>query len=125
MAAKKRNWLESNEVLGYIVNSYYGIDTVPNNPKVMRRIFLWEESGETKMGNTEAFVLHLGKKFGMETLSRDASEVHRILRDLGELIHPHRKHDRPCKDGPQAGRFKQPDPDEWVVKSKKEVKGIE
>jgi len=87
---KVRSWMIRDDVLGYIINSYQGIEPVPSNPRVMRRVFLWEEESEIKMGNTEAFVLHLGKKFGQKTLSCDASEVHQILRDLGELIHPHR-----------------------------------
>lgn len=107
-----------DDVLGYIINSYEGIEPVPSNTKVMRRVFLWEDEGDVKMGNTEAFVLHLGQKFERKTNPCDATGVHEILRDLGELIHPHRKHDSPRPDGPAAGRFKQPVPDEWVVGSK-------
>ena len=109
------NWMTQDEVLGCIVNSYEGVKPVPNSPRVLRRVFLWEENGDVKMGNTEAFVLHLGRKFGEETHPCDASQVHHILRDLGEMIVPHRKHESPRQNGPTAGRFKQPDPDEWVV----------
>lgn len=114
------NWMTQDEVLGYIINSYEGVESVPNNPGVMRRIFLWEEDGDARMGNTEAFVLHLGRKFGLETRSCDACHIHQVLRDLGELIVPHRKHKSPRKDGPAVGRFKQPDPDEWTVGRKEE-----
>ena len=115
MPKPANGWMTRDDVLGYIINSYEGVAPVPDNPGVMRRVFLWEEDGNVRMGNTEAFVLHLGRKFGVETRPCDASQVHQILRDLGELIVPHRKHESPRKDGPTAGQFKQPDPDEWVV----------
>lgn len=115
MSKAVKSWMTRDDVLGYIINSYEGVEPVPNNHGVMRRIFLWEEDNDIKMGNTEAFVLHLGKKFGLETRPCEAYQIHHILRDLGELILPHRKHESPSKNGPTAGRFKQPDPDEWVV----------
>jgi len=115
MPKPAKGWMTQDGVLGYIINSYEGVEPVPNSPMVMRRIFLWEEDSVVKMGNTEAFVLHLGRKFGVETRPCDASQVHHILRDLGELILPHRKHESPRQNGPTAGRFRQPDPDEWVV----------
>lgn len=118
MPKTANGWMTHDAVLGYIVNSYEGVEPVPSHPGVMRRVFLWEEDGVVRMGNTEAFVLHLGRKFGRETHPCDASQIHQILRDLGELIIPHKKHESPRKDGPAVGQFKQPDPDEWVVGSK-------
>ena len=117
MSKMAKSWMRGNAVLGYIINSYEGVEPVPSNPRVMRRVFLWEEEGDIKMGNTEAFVLHLGRKFGEKTLPCDPSQIHLILRDLGELIVPHKKHESPSKDSPLAGRFKQPEPDEWIVGS--------
>ena len=110
------NWLRLDHVLGYIVNAYEGIKPVPNKPSVMRRVFLWEEEGEVKMGNAEAFVLHLGRHFERRIAPIDASSLHELLRDLGDVINPHKSHNKPSPDGPYAGHFKQPDPDEWVIR---------
>lgn len=109
-------WLHQDDVLGYIVNAYQGVDAVPSRPGLMRRVFLWEEGHEVKMGNAEAFILHLGGRFGRSVRSGDASALHKLLRDLGEAIALHRKHEPRRADGPGAGRFRQPDPDEWVVR---------
>jgi len=118
MSKTAKSWMTRDDVLGYIINSYEGVEPVSSHPGVMRRVFLWEEDGDVRMGNTEAFVLHLGRKFGRETFPCDAYQIHHILRELGELIHPHRTHESPRKDSPIAGRFKQPEPDEWTVVSK-------
>ena len=116
------DWLRQNEVLGYIINAYAGIEPAPANHGVMRRVFLWEDAGEVKMGNTEAFILHLGRRFERKVKTHEASDLHKLLRDLGESITPHPRHARPQANGPQAGRFKQPEPDEWVVgRSKSET----
>lgn len=123
MAKKKgimpmHEWLRTDEVLGYIINSYHGVEPAPTNHRVMRRVFLWEEEGEVKMGNAEAFTLHLGRRFERKVSAQDASHIHQFLRDLGESITPHQRHEKPRTDGPRAGKFRQPDPDEWIVRSK-------
>ena len=113
------NWLRQDEILGYIINAHAGVEPAPTNPAVMRRVFLWEDSGEIKMGNTEAFILHLGSRFEREVKTHDASDLHKLLRDLGESITPHQRHSRPKADSPACGRFNQPEPDEWVVSRSK------
>jgi len=112
------DWLQRDEVLGYIINAYAGVDAVPSNPGIMRRVFLWEEGDEVKMGNAEAFVLHLGRQFGRNLKTGDASVLHWLLRELGESISSHKKREPPRANSPAAGRFRQPDPDEWVVRGK-------
>lgn len=119
MAKKsKRQWFRSDEVLGYIINAYAGVDPCPTNPHIMRRVFLWEEKTEIRMGNAEAFVLHLNRRFKMRLKVSDASLIHELLRDLGEVISPHRQHSPRDENSPKVGKFKQPDPDEWVVGNK-------
>ncbi|MDO8589840.1 MAG: hypothetical protein Q7R69_01030 [bacterium] len=109
------DWLGKGEVLGYIVDAYVGVDPVPGNPTVKRRVFIWEEDDDIKMGNSEAFVLHLGRRFERKVSAGYASSPHELLRALGEHVIPHKQHAMRRPDGPFAGRFKQPDPDEWTV----------
>lgn len=109
------DWLRGNEVLGYVFNAYGGVEPVPSSPAVMRRVFIWEENSEIKMGNTEAFVLHLGRHFNRKTSPVDASLLHELFREYGASITPHKHHAVPRPDGPHAGHFKQPDPDEWSI----------
>ncbi|MFZ3020255.1 MAG: hypothetical protein WA051_01895 [Minisyncoccia bacterium] len=112
-------WIKADEVVGYIINAYAGIDESPNRPGRMRRVFLWEDGDEIKMGNAEAFVMHLGQKFGKKLKPADASAVHALLRELGESLTPHlRGHAKPSDTSSKIGRFKQPDPEEWVVRKK-------
>lgn len=120
MAKKKKlsleTWLRQDRVLGYVINAYAGVDESPNQTGVLRRVFLWEEDDDVIMGNTEAFVLHLGRRFDRRVKEGDATAIHRLLRDLGENVALHRKHDSPRADSPRVGRYKQPDPEEWRIR---------
>lgn len=84
----------------------------------MQRAPLWEEGDKVMMGNTEAFVLHLGRQFGVETTANHATHLHALMRGLGESIMPHKKHAAPDPESPRAGRFKQPSPEEWSISRK-------
>lgn len=108
-------WLTSVEILGYIINAHAGVEPLQHNPGILRRIFLWEEDGEVKMGNTEAFMLHLGRRFDRKVSEGDAPTLHKLMRDLGESVSFHKKHAPRSPDGPKAGRYRQPEPDEWVI----------
>ncbi len=112
-------WLRQDQVLGYIINAYAGVEPISAEMSKMRRVFLWEEGHEVKMGNAEAFMIHLGKRFDRETKAMDASELHRLLRDLGDSMTPHSKQAPRRANSPRAGQFRQPDPEEWVVRRQK------
>ena len=112
---KKVNFLDQYEVAGYIITSYAGVEAISSNSGIMRRVFEWHDGDTLMRGNTEAFVVHVGKKFGYALTKNQAPQIHAFLRDLGEIINPHAKHSTRSADGPSAGRFRQPDPDEWVI----------
>lgn len=108
-------WMRSNEVVDYIIDAYIGEEEAPTNKCVRRRLFRWSEDGVVLEGNAEAFVLHLGRRFERKVSTSCASNVHRVMRELGESVTSHKKHDSPRPDSPKAGKFCQPEPDEWVV----------
>ncbi len=109
-------WLTSPEILFYIIDSYAGIEEPRDGRRgVGRRVFLWEEEGVIKMGNTEAFVEHLGRKYSRSLKTHYASVLHQTLRELGEPVATHAKHAPRRSDSPRCGRFTQPKPDAWVV----------
>lgn len=105
-----RPHLRDDEVLGYVINAYAGTEPSPTNPHILRRVYLWETAGDVMMGNTEAFARHLKRRF--PGLRVDPSEVHALLRALGEQVAPQGSR-RPAT-GP-GGKFRQPAPEEWVV----------
>lgn len=114
------DWLRQDGILGYIINSYMGTGPVPKTPWILRRIFMWTEDDEIKQGNTEAFILHLGRRFERPIRASEASALHELMRDLGEIISSPRSHARPQKNSPNAGKFRQPSPEVWVIGGKKE-----
>jgi hypothetical protein len=63
-------------------------------------------------------MLHLGERFKRSINKWDASQLHELMRDLGDVITPHTKHEAPRPDSPRAGHFKQPAPEEWVIHQK-------
>jgi hypothetical protein len=101
------------EVVSYIIECYAGVDTIPGMKK-SRRVFLWYlPNGEVHMGNIEAFTIHVGEKFGfIDVRPSDASNIHRILRELGERIQIHSPHS--AKKRTNTGQS-WPEPEEWVV----------
>lgn len=110
-------WLRTDEILGYVINAYSGIEPISQDFGKMRRVFLWEEEGEVKMGNAEAFVLHLGRRFNRVVKAGETTLLHKLLRDLGDSIAPHKNgHAKPRPDSPKRGTFKQPVPDEWTIR---------
>ncbi len=125
MAKKSRlanpSWLEKPGVLGFIIDSYIGVQKPEKSGGPPRRIFKWEEEdGESVRvvkGNAEAFTLQMGLKFGLTLKPENATMVHAILRELGEPAHD-KKEGRAKRDtnSPRAGKFRQPDPDKWVVR---------
>lgn len=113
MAYKLPRWTQRPDVLSYVINSYAGLDAVEDS-NVKRRVFIWEEETEIMMGNCEAFCDHLEERFGLISVS--SSDVHALLRELGEHAQFHKAHpSRKIGEGPSAGRFKLPEPDKWVV----------
>lgn len=111
------SWLEKPGVLGYIIDSYQGLELSMVNKSRLRRIFRWEVDGQVYKGNAEAFTLHLGMKFGLTLGPSNACYVHAILRELGEVALPSKKErERRDKNSPNAGKFRQPDPDKWQVR---------
>lgn len=108
-------WLRQDTVLGYIINAYVGVEPARTGG-VMRRMFVWESEDGRVKGNAEAFMIHLGKRFERKIGKWDASALHELLRDLGDSITPHPQHSPPQADSPRVGRFKQPEPDEWVIR---------
>jgi hypothetical protein len=118
MAAKLPRWTQRPDVLEFIVDSYVGLDASGNGGPP-RRVFIWEEGSEIVMGNCEAFSLHLRDKFGL--LRVHPSDVHALLRALGEQIHQYDRRAARNPSSPAAGRFKQPDPDKWVVGKKEDT----
>lgn len=102
-------WIFRPEIVSYIIDSYAGTEA-KEGISVKRRVFIWEESKDIKMGNCEAFVAHLARRYDL--LNPNPSDVHALLRDLGERVLP----ETPGKQRRgKPGRFKQPDPDEWTI----------
>lgn len=99
----------------FIMQSYVGIEKSPDKGK-LRRVFKWEENGTTMKGNVEAFVLHLGKRLEANIPTSAATIVHEILRSAGHPLY-NMSGNRAKKDpnSPLAGRFRQPDPDQWAI----------
>lgn len=102
-------------MVSYICDSYAGLDDSPEAPGRKRRVFLWEEAdGIVYMGNTEAFTLHLGRKIGLPLMEKHASEVHMVLREMGERVLRESDGDR-RRTNAKVGLFKQPSPDSWAI----------
>jgi hypothetical protein len=108
------SWLERPGVLSYIVDCYVGTENITGT-KRPRRVFKWtDENGLPYKGNVEAFVLHMGLKFGLNLSPAYASLVHAILREMGEVVLPTKKNREARKpDSPLKGKFRQPRPDKW------------
>jgi hypothetical protein len=70
------------------------------------------------MGNIEAFTLHMGEKFGWADVQpSDASNVHSILRKLGEQTAIHAPHVKMNTNTRQSW----PEPEEWIVPQPTEI----
>ncbi len=110
-----KKWLTSEEILFYIIDSYAGTELPRSGRGRSRRVFLWEEDGVLKMGNTEAFLEHVSRRFHRHLKSHYASAIHQTLRELGEATVSHTTHETPRADSPRRGQFTQPAPDAWVV----------
>lgn len=117
------SWLEKEGVLGYIIDSYRGLEMDQERAAThrvgnrMRRVFEWMEGEEAYRGNAEAFTLHLGLKFGLSLKPVNTSSIHAILRELGEVVlTPCKEREKPKKDSPSVGKFRQPDPEKWRVR---------
>lgn len=104
-------WARRPEILNYIIDAYAGTEPCADSAR-SRRVFIWQEGTEIKMGNTEAFLAHLQAKFGLILTASATSTIHSLLRELGEVAQAHKPH------GPRigaGGKFKQPEPESWVV----------
>lgn len=102
-------WTLRPDVISYIIDAYAGTDEVPDS-KRKRRVFIWEDGDEIKMGNCEAFAIHLEAKF--ELIRVQPSDLHAMLRELGEVVQAHKPH------APKTARevkYVPPEPDEWVI----------
>jgi hypothetical protein len=102
-------WARRPDIISYVIDCYAGTDVVEGN-SVKRRVYVWEDGDEIKMGNTEAFAEHLEKKY--ELLRVSPSALHTMLRELGETVVLHKPHAPHIRRG--TG-YKTPDPDEWVI----------
>jgi hypothetical protein len=95
----------------YVIECYAGVEREPGTKP--RRVFIWEDErdGEVYMGNCEAFLLHLKQKFALLLPLSAASQIHQLLRDLGETVYAAAED----RASPRPGRrtFKQPEPDQW------------
>jgi hypothetical protein len=100
-------WARRPEILDYVIECYAGTEKVEGGRA--RRVYLWEDGPDIKMGNTEAFAQHLCKRFDL--LRVHTSDLHNLLRQMGEVIQKHRPHAPP---GASRG-WVPPEPEEWVV----------
>ncbi len=103
------SWLEKPGVLGFIIDSYVGVEKMAKGGPP-RRVFKWEDvDGNRVKGNAEAFTLHMGLVFGLTLKAENACMVHAILRELDEPAHI-RKEGRAKRDknSLRAGKFRQP-----------------
>lgn len=112
-------WTMRPDLVSYVVDAYAGTEPVEGQGGAkVRRVFIWEEpDGRIEMGNTEAFVIHLGARFGLPLAARDASHIHAMLRTMGERVLPEVK-DRRRSD--RRTGWKQPEPDHWTIGRKVE-----
>lgn len=111
--ANGQRWTHRPEILSYVIDSYAGVEKT-DSTGLPRRVFIWEDGTEIKMGNTEAFMCHLAERFELIKTNGSVPALHQLLRDLGEQIATHAAHTR-SSEGPRAGRFKPSEPDEWVI----------
>lgn len=111
MSRSPMGWARRPEILDYIIEAYAGTEPLPDSTR-SRRVFIWQEGAEIKMGNTEAFLAHLQARFNLILTASATSTIHSLLRELGEVAQAHKPH------GPRigaGGKFKQPEPESWVV----------
>jgi hypothetical protein len=109
-AAKPQRWIMRPEIIDYIIESYAGIER-DGRP---RRVFIWEEGAEVYMGNCEAFLQHLAKRFELVVTLSATSQIHELLRELGEQVLSSAT-DRAPRSPTPVGRFKQPEPEQWLL----------
>jgi hypothetical protein len=105
-------WSLRPDLVSYVVDCYGGTEEVAGGR--VRRVFLWEEGDEVLMGNTEAFTIHLGQKFGLNLGAGDAASIHSMLREMGERILPAIEGRRQL--GKARGKWRQPDPEAKVIR---------
>lgn len=111
MRPKLPRWTQRPDVLAYVIDCYAGTDTIGDGRK-KRRVFLWEDGDMIKMGNTEAFALHLAARYDLIINTALPATLHALLRALGEDVQLHKPH---APRGIAKKAFKQPDAEEWVV----------
>jgi hypothetical protein len=106
----KPGWIQRPDIAEYIIDCYAG--TEQHGRGGPRRVFVWKTT-ESKMGNAEAFALHLIEKFGLIRTTRAVTvQICALLVELGERMKP----DTPkVATGLQTGRFREPEPEEWVI----------
>jgi len=74
-------WFEQPAVLSYIIDCYAGVEGV-------KRQFIWEEpNGDVVIGNTRAFTDHVSARFSLGRTSTSWTDIHEVLRALGEIVH--------------------------------------
>lgn len=112
MKRSPMGWARRPEILDYIIEAYAGTEPLPDIANRSRRVFIWQEGEEILMGNTEAFLDHLRKKFNLILTASATSTIHSLLRELGESVQSHKQHGPKIGEG---GKFKQPEPESWVV----------
>lgn len=113
-------WFLRPEILNYIIDSHAGVEERDTGHRVKaRRVFIWvEPSGDVVIGNTQAFALHLREKFQLLNTAL-ASDIHQVMRDLGEVVDP----DYPKTRAERKGKtnWKEPAPDSKIIGHKEDA----
>jgi len=108
-------WAQRDDIISYIVDCYAGTEPKGDHGQARRRVYLWEDprTGDVMMGNTEAFAEHLRERFDLlQDMRTIAQAVHKLLRELGEVLRPLTTRERRGPGRPQV----QPIAESWVVR---------
>lgn len=104
-------------MVSYVADCYAGTEEKHDTRQgqfATRRMFLWHELGEVRLGNIEAFTVHVQVKFELACVTARCiqTRINRVLLDMGERIHEGKSH-----AAPQVfGLTKRPDPEYTVVR---------
>jgi hypothetical protein len=110
------DWKVRWDIISYVVDCYAGTeekDGAKLNQFATRRMFLWQEGGEVRLGNIEAFTVHVQSKFDLYCVTARCltTRINRVLLDMGERIYDSKTH-----AAPQVfGLTKRPEPEYTVV----------
>lgn len=70
-------WYKDPAIRRYILDHYSG--TIERGA----RVFAWVDDGKVVHGNTVAFAIHLGQRFGFQPHRSAPLEIHAVLREYG------------------------------------------